>query len=272
MRWCFGAAAAIGCAVLLLTATPAGAQVRQKAVPPPVEVPVMVHGVLNQANLVVQLTERSRPYLNVEYHFLRTVCALSDDERKTLATAAEQAFQEAIAHYDEMRRTPGLRPAGAQPRALPDPRRLIQEGLLRVAEKHLSPERAARYREELAARNVDRKRVAIKRLIESLDHELFLSRPQREELATSLFTTWDETLVMTDLMVLYPERYLAALPRQKVARVLDAEQMKLWDQLLRNAMTTAIFAPTTTLVNDFPEDEELAAARAAGVRAGEVSP
>jgi hypothetical protein len=284
MKRRFGPLVALGSAVLLLASVlvhaqaPKAQNAAKRAQQPVIQTktPIVVNGrvvgAANQVDLVAQLAERSRPYLCVEYHFLRTVCGLSEDERKTIAREAEQAFKDAIAKYDEMRRSAPLRLPGVAPQVLPYPRKLIQECLLRVAEKHLSPERAARYREEVALRNLDRTRATIKRLIDWLDHELILSSEQRTALASALFSTWDEDWVRTEAMVLYPERYISGISRQRIVRVLDEEQRKLWDQLVRSTAAMPVYAATTTLLSDFPEDEELTAARTAGVSEKEASP
>jgi hypothetical protein len=272
MKRRFGPLLAIGSVVTLGMSLLAHAQAPAVKVEAPVAVQRPIVGRVQPVDLAAQMTERNRPYLSVEYHFLRTVCALSEDERKVIARAAEQAFQDMIEKYEEMRRSPQLRLPGVQPVALPFPRKLVQESLLRVAEKHLSPERAARYREELALRNLDRKRAIIKSLVDWLDRELILSSEQRTELAYSLFSTWDEDWVRTEAMAMYPERYISGIHRQKIARVLDEEQRKLWDQLLRSMVTMPAYAATTTLLSDFPEDEELTAARTALASAKEASP
>jgi hypothetical protein len=224
----------------------------------------------NQGNLTARLVEQNRPEFCVEYHFLRMVCGLTEDERKAIARAAVQSFKDAMARYDEMRRAPQLRPAGAPPRALPDPRKLIQEGLVRVAEQHLSAERGARYREELAQRNQYRKRVTIQRLIEWLDQELILSPMQRIEVATALTAGWDEAWFPTESMLANPERYLSRIPSQTIVRWLEVDQRQLWDQLVRNPANIA--GVVTNMIAYFPEDEELVAARAAEAREAEVPP
>jgi hypothetical protein len=229
-------------------------------------------GPVNQMDLAAQMAERYRPHLCVEYHFLRMVCGLSVDERNVLAPAAVQAFHEAIAQYEEMRRSPQLRLTAAQPRVLPDPRRLLQEGLVRAAEKHLAPERAARYREELAERSRERKRVTIERLVDWMDHELILSADQRKALTVAFTTGWDDSWFPTDVMLAMPERYISRIPRHSIALVLDGDQRKIWDQLLRNPINVTGVVMNPVLAIEFPEDEELVAARAAAEQEGEVSP
>jgi hypothetical protein len=227
---------------------------------------------VQQVDMAAQMAERYRPYLCVEYHFLRMVCNLSEDERKVVARAVVQAFHEAIGQYEEMRRAPQLRHAAAQPRPLPDPRKLLQEGLVRVAEKHLSAERVARYREELAERSLDRKRVTIERLVEWLERELLLSWEQRKAIGDALTSNWDDSWLPTDVMLAIPERYVSRIPRQHIVAVLDGDQRKLWDQLLRNPINVAGVVMNPVLTIDMPEDEELVAARAAAERKAEVSP
>ena len=124
-------------------------------------------------------TERFRPYLRVEYHFLRAVCTLTPDQRTRIAREAEREYKDAVAQYVKSTWSPQFRRAGEAPRVFPDPRKLIREGLARAAEPHLNSEQAARYRQEIAQRAEAQRQMVIKCYVLSLDQKLILSAEQR---------------------------------------------------------------------------------------------
>jgi hypothetical protein len=256
----------------LCVSLPAYTQVPKAPEAAKVEVPVQVQGRLagggNQGDLTARLIEQYRPTLYREYHFLRMVCGLSEEERKSIAQGAERAFKAAMRQYDEMRRTPQLRLAGAPPRVLPDPRKLIEEGLIRVAEEHLPAERVARYREELVQRALERRRVTIQKVVERLDHELFLSSDQRARLADTLSSRWDEAWFPIETMSINAEQYIGRIPSQHYIEVLNEDQRKLWEYVVRNRTPMVLgLSQVQMFTNDFPEDSELTEALAAAAAA-----
>jgi hypothetical protein len=223
---------------------------------------------------IEQLTQQYRPYLCVEYHLFRTVCALTEDQRKPIAREVERMFRKVLEQYHEMRQPGRLRPPGQPAQALlVDPHKLIQDGMARVADEHLTPEQAARYRAELTQRAQDRKRVAIRSIVERLDEALFLSREQRIHIATMLNSRWDEKWFTTEYMLLNPERYLFRIPAAYITIMLDEDQKRLWEDNFsqRIATATAVAIPRT-VPDSFPEDEELAEARVAEAKLAGVTP
>ncbi len=221
-----------------------------------------------------QLTERCRPYLWVEYHFLRMVCALSEDERKPIAREVERVYKDVMERYEGMRRSGQLRRAGQALQALPDPRRLIEEGVARVADEHLSAAQAARYRAELALRASDRKRITIQRVVEKLDQDLILSSEQRTRLTETLISSWDETWFPSEYMMMSPERYVSRIPLKHLLPLLDENQRDLRTQAIRYPVNAANFVTgPVSIPSEFPEAEELAEARKAeAAKHAEVAP
>jgi hypothetical protein len=212
---------------------------------------------------VAQMTEQFRPYLRVEYHFLRTVCALTPEQRTRIARAAEREYKDRVAHYLEMQRSPQLRRAGEAPRVLPDPRKLIQEGLARAAEALLTNDQAARYRDELAQRADARKQAAIQSILVRLDEDLLLSPRQRMELAENLNASWREDWFPTEFMLMTADRYLYRIPRHHIVTLLNEDQKTLWELNSQNQLVTGILQGVPSIPADFPEDQELTEARKA---------
>ena len=140
---------------------------------------------------------------------------LAASERKATNAAAALASSEADAHQDaskaleevvnsmvDAQLQPRVMVRAAQApavgRALPQPAqvrpalprnrqtiadgaKLLRESLAAVIKKHLSPEQWSRYQAEVEKRNAGRKQVAIRYLVDSLDHELYLSDQQHTQ-------------------------------------------------------------------------------------------
>jgi hypothetical protein len=221
---------------------------------------------------VANREQQFRSYLRVEYHFLRTVCGLSGEQRKQVARDAERALKEAVAKYNEiqqeMQANVRFRKPGEPPKVLtlPDPCRLVQEGLANAAEAYLSSRQMARYRREVAERAEERKRVAIENVVARIDQELILSRSQREQLSQTLSSGWDESWFPTTIMLLNVDRYISRIPRHLILPLLDEGQRELWTATSQGQVANAVIVnPLTplTMQNDLVEDEELDEARRA---------
>jgi hypothetical protein len=229
---------------------------------PPAPAPVAPAAV-NVPAQVAQMTDQFRPYLRVEYHFLRTICALTPEQRTRIARAAEHEYRETVAHYLEVQRSPQLRRAGESPRVLPDPRKLIQEGLARAAEVHLSKDQAARYRDELAQRAEARKQAAIQTILVRLDDDFILSPQQHTEFARDLSAIWNEDWFPTEFMLMTADRYLYRIPRHHIVTLLNEDQRQLWELNAQNQTVTGVLQGVPSVPADFPEDQELTEARKA---------
>jgi hypothetical protein len=215
-------------------------------------------------------TERFRPYLRVEYHFLRAVCSLTPEQRTRIARAAEREYKEAVAEYVKLTWSPQFRRAGEPPRVFPDPRRLIREGLARAAGPHLNSEQAACYRQEIAQRAEAQRQMVIECYVLSLDEELMLTAEQRSRIAEKLTSDWDDAWLPSESMLLNVERYVPRIPRQQVLPLLSEEQKKLWDPTFPKSVVTGMLngdgmlnGPFPAIPVDFPEDAELTEAREA---------
>ena len=242
------------------------------APPPPAAVEFRPALEVNVQDQVAQLTELYRPYLRVEYHFLRAVCSLTPEQRTRIARGAEREYTETVAQYVNLRRSPQFRRAGEAPRALPDPRKLIREGLARAAESDLSSDQAARYRQEIALRAEAQRQMVIKCFVLSLDQELILSAEQRCWIAERLAARWDEAWFPSESMLLNVDRFVSRIPRQQIVPFLSEEQKKVWDVTASNPAVTSMVQPLPSIPVGFPEDEELTEAREAGAKDTEVPP
>jgi hypothetical protein len=219
----------------------------------------------NQDAQLQQFMQQFRPMLRAEYHVVRVVCRLTTEQRKTIASAAEQVLREASRNYlDAMRR-----PMTNAQRAANDPRRLIQEGLGRVVKERLPAEQAARYQEELAKRNAGRKQLTVRNLVAKLDHDLVLGAEQRDKVSESLSAHWDDSWGQSLEMFMHDYAFLPPIPDQYVAPFLNETQKKIWRSTQRVQGFFGGFGMVVGMMEDDPaEDPELREARLAATQGG----
>jgi hypothetical protein len=179
---------------------------------------------MNVEGQLQQLIQQSRPILRAEYHVLRVVCQLTTEQRKTMARAAEQTLRDSTKKYFETMR----RPMTAAQRAALDPRRLIQEGLSQAVKAKLSAEQSSRYQEELAKRTAGRKQLAVRNLVARLDRDMLLNAEQRDRIADSLLSHWDDAWCQSLEMFMHDNNYLPPIPDHYVAPILNESQKKIW--------------------------------------------
>ena len=171
-----------------------------------------------------QYMQQFRPILRSEYHIVRAVCRPTPEQRQKLARAGELALRDAAAKYVDMMRRP-MTPAQ---RADLDPRKQIREGLARAVKSILSAELSARLKEEAARREASRKQLAVRNLVARLDHDLVLSPDQRDKVAESLSSHYDDSWGQSLEMFMYDYQYLPPIADQHVAPFLNDTQQKVW--------------------------------------------
>jgi hypothetical protein len=212
----------------------------------------------NADGQIQQYMQQFRPILRAEYHLVRVVCHPTAEQRNEIARDGERTLREAARHYAEMMR----RPMTVAQRAALDPRRQIREGLAKSVKDRLSGELAARYQDEIARRDASRKQLAVRNLVARLDRDLVLSPDQRDKVAESLTTHWDDSWCPTIEMLMYDYQYLPPIPDQYVARFLNDAQKTLWRGTPKfNGFWGGFGIMGGIRVEDPLEDEELRVAR-----------
>jgi hypothetical protein len=187
----------------------------------------------NLEPLIQQFTPQFRNTLRIELHFLLTVCAPTEDQRKLIAVDGEAALKEAAKKFAEMQQAMMQgRWRGNTPQ--PDPRKIIQDALARSVKTRLSPEQAARYQAELEQRKASRKEVAVRNLVAKLDHDLFLADEQREKLVESLSKNWNDAWCQSLDILVNNEQYFPNIPNQYILPFLNPTQKKVWSGTARN--------------------------------------
>jgi hypothetical protein len=212
----------------------------------------------NADGQIQQYIQQFHPILRAEYHLVRYVCRPNPEQRKEIARDGEQAVRQAARTYTEMMRRP-MTPAQ---RAALDPRKQIREGLAKSIKARLSAEMAARYQEEIARRDASRKQLAVRNLVARLDRDLVLSPGQRDKVAESLTTHWDDSWCQSIEMLMYENQYLPPIPDQYVAPFLNDAQKTIWRGTQKVFGFWGGFGIMGGIMVDDPlEDEELRVAR-----------
>ncbi len=205
-----------------------------------------------------QFMQQFRPILRSEFHIVRVVCRPTPEQRQQIARAGEKAMRDAAVKYVDMMQ----RPMTAAQRAALDPRKQIREGLAKAVKAELSAELAARLRDEMVRRDASRKQLAVRNLVARLDHDLVLSPDQRDKVAESLRSHWDDSWGQSLEMFMYDYQFLPPIPDQHVAPFLNDSQKKVWRGTQKIQTFWGGFGMVGGVMAEDPlEDEELRVAR-----------
>lgn len=215
-------------------------EVRAVAAPVAVDVvapaPVMVAQNNNLDPLINQFTQQFRPVLRTELHFIKSVCAPTTEQQKKIAREGHKALSAAVKKYaqNQQQMMQGQWRGGTQP----DPRKLVQKGLLEAAKAHLTSEQVARYEAEIARRDADFQVVAVHNIVCKLDQELILTAEQREKLSEAMTKGWQDSWGGSLEMFMYGNEYLPVLPDKIVMPILDPIQKKVWTTAQKTQMNS----------------------------------
>ena len=126
----------------------------------------------------------------------------------------------------------------------------------------LSAELATRLQDEVAKRDASRKQLAVRNLVARLDRELVLSPDQRDKVAASLSSHWDDSWCQSLEMFMYDYQFFPPIPDQYVAPFLNDPQKKVWRSTQKVQTFWGGFGMMGGVMVDDPlEDDELKVAR-----------
>jgi hypothetical protein len=179
---------------------------------------------------IPQFTQQYRPMLAPELNFIRQVCDLVPEQRPKIKAAGDAGVKEAALKMAELQ---GGRMRGGAVRVTvqPDPRRIIREALAKALQETLTPEQLAKYTEEATQRTVLRKRAAILCVVARLDDTLCLTAEQRDKIAASITSAWQDKWEQWLMLSAYGDQYFPTVPDQLVASHLNADQKSVWNGL-----------------------------------------
>ena len=114
----------------------------------------------------------------------------------------------------------------------------------------------------MARRDASRKQLAVRNLVARLDHDLILSPDQREKVAESLRSHWDDSWGQSLEMFMYDYQFLPPIPDQHVAPFLNDSQKKVWRGTQKVQTFWGGFGMVGGVMAEDPlEDDELRVAR-----------
>jgi hypothetical protein len=198
----------------------------RKTVPAvPQKAPTKAPAVQQQGDLMIQQFEQQygaqfRQLYKTELHFMRLVCQPTRRQYDKIAADGEPALKATMSKFAATFHRPV---ADEQP----DPRMLVAEALVKLAQTNLSPEQAARYRTELDQRTAAQKRIAVLSLVCKMDKLLILTPEQRRALGEVLQNNWNEAWNQPQWLTIGGQ-YFPSMPDDKILPVLTETQKNVW--------------------------------------------
>jgi len=239
-----------------------GKAVRAEPVKAIMAAPVPAAAVLDP--LIQQFSQQLRPILRGEYHVVVTVCKLSNEQRRQLAREGEQILRATAKKFAELQQNPRAVFVNNRRTNTPNPRIMIQEGMVNSAKAHLSAAELKSYQKELDKRNASRREVTIRNVVARLDQDLILTALQREKLTEALTTNWNEEWCPAVEMFIVFNQFVPFIPDQYVTPYLNLTQKKVWDGTQKQQLNFwGVFGFVGNMIDDLPLDDELEEARKA---------
>jgi hypothetical protein len=240
---------------------PAGTPVVKKALAQ-VQAPqaVVVRRAANLENLVQQNIRQGRASVRAELIFVRRVCALDTEQLRRINQDTERALKDAATKWAENQQQPRVRIAAkvANGRNVQsaDGIKALQDELVLVMKKNLTPEQFSRYQAEIEKRNISRRRAALHYLVDELDRDLFLSDQQRVKLTESLVLHWDDSWCTSLEYVLYGNQFYPAGTDAYVVPILNNAQRRIWQGTQKVGANWGFGSVMGNFVNDNDALEE----------------
>jgi hypothetical protein len=221
----------------------------------------MVPGAANLEPQVRQFVQQFRPAMRAEYYFVRTACAPTPDQRAAIAREGEKALREVAKSYAEVQMRPVQIRNGRA--VYPDPRRMIEEAMVKAVKPLLAPEQAARYQSELDKRAAGRREAAARNIVAKVDQDLLLGPDQREKITEAVLARWDDSWCQSLETLLYGDQFYPRLPDDVVSPHLDERQRRIWRGSQQNQSFFFGFVGNMLPNEDADDDKELIEARKA---------
>lgn len=156
--------------------------------------------------------------LRAELHFVRKVCQPTPEQ---LAEIRKHGKTEVVKISRKMVQLQQQMPD------FPDARQTLTTALASKIEEVCPKEAAARYRQEVAARENAKREAAANLMVRLIDREFMLSEEQAEKVQHSLLTHWNEDWSRNLQTLMYPQ-YAPWPDRNLVIPSLDKLQQTLW--------------------------------------------
>ena len=189
----------------------------------------------NLAPLIDQFERQGRPFTRAELLLVRKTCQTSVAQLRAISHDADDALKSVATELAEAQQRPRrvVINGRVQQSQNIDGGKLLRERLTAVMKKHLTPEQWPRYQAETDKRLESRKQSGVRFLLATLDRELFLSDQQRDKLAESLSTHWEDGWGMYLEYILYGNQFFPLAVDPFVTPILNEHQTKVWQSSQR---------------------------------------
>lgn len=189
-----------------------------------------------------QYIAQLRPILLAELTFVRQMCELAPEQRPAIRAAGEAALKDA-ARAMASQQQPQFRVQGglAISATSKEPRVIIRRAIEKAVLATLGEVQRTEFLEESERREKFRQRAAIRYVVSRLDSTLFLTEPQRDEIARTLTEKWQDDWDNWLMLPNYGDRYFPSIPDQYVTRPLNPEQVSVWRGLQKISLRGTSF-------------------------------
>ncbi len=178
--------------------------------------------------LGAQFGPRFRQLYKTELRFMRLATQPSKQQYEKIAAEGDPSVKAALREY--VKRFTGGN-GGKISQA--NPNQIMTDAITKAVDKHLPPEKAARYQKELIARTAAYKRMAVDNLAAMVDKTLFLSTEQRTKLVDILGNNWDESWHQSQYFTNYGQ-WFPPMPDAKILPILTESQRVVWKGVTKN--------------------------------------
>lgn len=186
-----------------------------------------------------QYIAQLRPILLAELTFVRQMCELPPEQRPAIRAAGEAALKDA-ARAMANQQQPQVRVFGASTTSK-EPRVIIRRAIEKAVLATLGEVQRTEFLEESERREKFRQRAAIRYVVSRLDSTLFLTEPQRDEIARTLTEKWQDDWDNWLMLPIYGDRYFPSIPDQYVVGPLNPEQVSVWRGLQKISLRGTAF-------------------------------
>lgn len=186
-----------------------------------------------------QYIAQLRPILLAELTFVRQMCELAPEQRPAIRDAGEAALKDA-ARAMANQQQPQVRVFGASTTSK-EPRVIIRRAIEKAVLATLGEVQRTEFLKESERREKFRQRAAIRYVVSRLDSTLFLTEPQRDEIARTLTEKWQDDWDNWLMLPIYGDRYFPSIPDQYVVGPLNPEQVSVWRGLQKISLRGTSF-------------------------------
>jgi uncharacterized protein YnzC (UPF0291/DUF896 family) len=207
-----------------------------KEVPAKKKVDLKAQQAAQQEQLRKQYRKMYRPIMMAELDRIRLAGEVPVEKRPLIKKIGEDEIEKIVDAVLKPMGQPGVQrllfnlPVPARQTTI-DPFERIEEVIDKAAGEHLSPEHAAKYRQEQAKRHESLKQAVIKLSVFRIDASIRLSAKQRGDLVERLSKEWRTEWVNWMGMSQYGGNIVPNIPSPVIEPLLSPAQAKVWREI-----------------------------------------